>query len=114
MDTVSAGPSPKIFKESLLQLMSQGPPAPAMGPLPSLSWPPEPLDQTSGDEDSILGGLKSKDKSPPSDGQERRAASLASLKLICESPVFANHLESLLAGLDAQGNTPLMASVCWR
>ena len=82
--------------------------------IPSLSWPPEPLDPTSGDEDSLTGGMKSKEKAPLSDGQERRAASLASLKLICESPVFSNHLESLLAGLDAQGNTPFMASVVHR
>ena len=96
--------------------MEDGAPGvPPPSSIPSLSWPPEPLDPTSGDEDSILGGMKtSKDKAPLSDGQERRAASLASLKLICESPVFANHLESLLAGLDAQGNTPFMASVCWR
>lgn len=79
--------------------------------IPSLSWPPEPL-ETSGDEDSLMGG-KSKDK-PMSDGQERRAAALAALKLICESPVFSPQLESLLAGLDAQGNTPFMASVVHR
>jgi len=86
---------------------------PAVAQIPSLSWPPEPLDPTSGDEDSIL-GVKSKEKAPVSDGQERRTAALGSLKLICESPVFANHLESLLAGLDAQGNTPFMGSVCHR
>ena len=90
------------------------PPPGTVSSIPSLSWPPEPLDPTSGDEDSLMGGMKGKDKAPLSDGQERRVASLASLKLICESPVFTNHLESLLAGLDAQGNTPFMASVVHR
>ena len=79
------------------------PPPGSVASIPSLSWPPEPLDPTSGDEDSILGTIKSKQEKPLSDGQERRAAALASLKLICESSVFTNHLESLLAGLDAQG-----------
>ena len=87
------------------------PPPGSVSSIPSLSWPPEPLDP---DEDSILGGMKTKQDKPLSDGQERRAAALAGLKLICESPVFTNHLESLLAGLDAQGNTPLMASVVHR
>ena len=36
------------------------------------------------------------------DSIERRAAALAALKLVCESSVLAPHLESLLAGLDAQ------------
>merc|ERR1719186_2213937 len=82
--------------------------------IPSLSWPPEPLDPTSGDEDSLLGLAKSKEKLPVTDGQERRTAALAALKLICESPVFQPHLESLLAGLNAQGNTPFMASIVHR
>merc|ERR1719334_1486263 len=86
---------------------------PTVAQIPSLSWPPEPLDPTSGDEDSIL-GVKSKEKMPVSDGQERRKAALEALKLICNSPVFSNHLESLLAGLDAQGNTPFMGSVVHR
>jgi len=31
------------------------------------------------------------------EGEERRANSLATLKLICDSPVFGPHLEALLA-----------------
>merc|ERR1719494_208298 len=88
---------------------------PAVAQLPSLSWPPEPLDPTSGDEDSLGAGPgKTKEKPPVSSGEERRAASLAALKLLCQSSVFTPHLEALLSGLDAQGNTPLMASVVHR
>merc|ERR1719402_383313 len=94
--------------------MDEGGSVPTGAAIPSLSWPPEPLDPTSGDEDSLLGLAKTKEKTPVTDGQERRTAALAALKLICESPVFQPHLESLLAGLDAQGNTPFMASVVHR
>ena len=45
---------------------------------------------------------------------EKRASGLATLKLICESSVFAPHLEALLAMQDAQGNTPFMAAVANR
>ena len=48
------------------------------------------------------------------DAVERRANALASLKLICESPVFFPHLELLLATQDSQGNTPFMASIANR
>ena len=44
----------------------------------------------------------------------RRSASLASLKLICDSAVFGPHLEALLAAQDARGNTPFMAAVACR
>lgn len=97
-----------------MEVADGGGAVPVVGQIPSLSWPPEPLDPTSGDEDTLLDGGKNKDKAPVSDGQERRAAALASLKLICESVVFTPHLEALLAGLDAQGNTPFMASVVHR
>ncbi len=48
------------------------------------------------------------------EAQERRANSLSALKLICDSPVFAPHLEALLVTQDAHGNTPLMAAISER
>ena len=47
-------------------------------------------------------GVVGKDSKPPSDNVERRSNALAVLKLICESQVFAPHLEALLAMQDAQ------------
>ena len=44
----------------------------------------------------------SKESKPPLDNVERRSNALAALKLICESQVFAPHLEALLAMQDAQ------------
>jgi len=43
-----------------------------------------------------------KETKPPLDNVERRSNALAGLKLICESQVFAPHLEALLAMQDAQ------------
>ena len=112
LDPMSGGPgdiSPPSMEAEV------GAAVPAVAQLPSLSWPPEPLDPTSGDEDSLGAGPgKTKEKPPVSSGEERRAASLAALKLLCQSSVFTPHLEALLSGLDAQGNTPLMASVVHR
>ena len=90
--------------------------APPGASIPSLAWPPpEPMDPTSADDDGLLGlGSNSKDKFTGNEEQEKRKASLSALKVVCESPMFAPHLEYLLAGLDAQGNTPFMASVCHR
>ena len=87
---------------------------PAGAPIPSLAWPPEPMDPTA-EEDGLLGiGSNSKEKPSVNEDLEKRKSSLSALKLICESTVFGPHLEYLLAGLDAQGNTPFMASVCHR
>ena len=112
LDPMSGGPgdiSPPSMEAEV------GAAVPAVAQLPSLSWPPEPLDPTSGDEDSLGAGPgKTKEKPPVSGGEERRAASLAALKLICSSSLFVPHLEALLSGLDSQGNTPLMASVVHR
>ena len=47
-------------------------------------------------------GTASKESKPPLDNVERRSNALAALKLICESQVFAPHLEALLAMQDAQ------------
>ena len=46
-------------------------------------------------------GKASKESKPPLDNVERRSNALAALKLICESQVFAPHLEALLAMQDA-------------
>jgi hypothetical protein len=43
-----------------------------------------------------------KDSKPAMDNVERRSNALAALKLVCESQVFAPHLEALLAMQDAQ------------
>ena len=51
---------------------------------------------------------------PLAEAHGRRTASLASLKLICDSAVFGPHLEALLAAQDARGNTPFMAAVACR
>ena len=74
--------------------------------------PAEPMDTASDDD-------KNKQQQPPppayaSEGQERRANSLAAIKLICHSSVFSPHLEALLALCDAQGNTPFMAAIAAR
>ena len=52
--------------------------------------------------------------SSAAESQDRRSASLSSLKCVCDSAVFGPHLEALLAAQDARGNTPFMAAVACR
>ena len=61
-----------------------------------------------------LGAIPKTEKTQAQENQDRRAASLSALKLICDSTVFAPHLEALLAAQDARGNTPFMAAVACR
>lgn len=90
-------------------------------PIPTLSWPPETFDQTSGDEDSLMGltnnsGSKSGGSGMVAvcDPTERRTNALAALKAMCESAVLAPHLPHLLSTKDGQGQTPFMLAVSSR
>ncbi|XP_034947480.1 E3 ubiquitin-protein ligase hyd isoform X2 [Chelonus insularis] len=97
-------------------------------PIPPLSWPPE-LDNTSGEEDSLLsigaasismmnktgaGSNPSNNNTYITDSSERRNNALLILKYMCESTVLAPHLKELLMAKDAQGQTPLMLAVSVR
>uniref|UniRef100_A0A0K2U4A3 E3 ubiquitin-protein ligase UBR5 n=1 Tax=Lepeophtheirus salmonis TaxID=72036 RepID=A0A0K2U4A3_LEPSM len=92
--------------------------------LPNLAWPSDSLEAASGDDDSLLSLANSSNKSLAShqkepkvvtnENVERRANALSILKTICGSPVLFPHLESMLSMQDAQGNTPLMASIANR
>ncbi|XP_073983563.1 E3 ubiquitin-protein ligase hyd isoform X3 [Rhodnius prolixus] len=108
-----------------------------------LGWPPDPfMEPTSGDEDSIMTGLPSRDtasaggpaagiansqqptststplKAPPlpqlPDPAERRVNALMALRLLCESPALQPHLPTLLMAKDGQGQTPFMLAVACR
>ncbi|XP_058797650.1 E3 ubiquitin-protein ligase hyd isoform X2 [Phymastichus coffea] len=103
--------------------------APIEEPIPTLSWPPEAFDNTSGEEDSLLGigasSISMMNKSGSFVGSaanntyiidlvERRNNALLILKYMCESTVLAPHLKELLSARDAQSQTPLMLSVSVR
>ncbi|OXU30332.1 hypothetical protein TSAR_012971 [Trichomalopsis sarcophagae] len=99
--------------------------APIEEPIPTLSWPPEAFDNTSGEEDSLLGigstSISMMNKSASAvnntyiiDSVERRNNALLILKFMCESPVLGPHLKELLSARDAQGQTPLMLAVSVR
>ncbi|XP_066902270.1 E3 ubiquitin-protein ligase hyd isoform X4 [Halyomorpha halys] len=85
-----------------------------------LGWPPDPfLETASGDEDSLMVGLREGLKAPPPppvlpDPAERRTNALIALKILCESPALHPHLPQLLQAKDAQGQTPFMLSVACR
>ncbi|KAK7870183.1 hypothetical protein R5R35_012737 [Gryllus longicercus] len=100
-------------------------------PIPTLSWPPESFDPTSGDEDSLmgLGGPSAPSNKPSASGSgasaapsnacvldpaERKNNALISLRLLCESTVLSPHLVTLLGAKDAQGQTPFMLAVASR
>ncbi|KAG8228758.1 hypothetical protein J437_LFUL008199 [Ladona fulva] len=104
--------------------------------IPTLSWPPEAFDPTSGDEDSLMGlaatptgpSSSSAASSKPTtsgvggssssyyvvDPSERKNNALAALRLLCDSPVLYPHLKELLSAKDAQGQTPFMLAVLIR
>lgn len=70
-------------------------------PIPTLSWPPETFDPTSGDEDSLMGlgaGATSKNQGNLIvDPTERRNNALQALQAMCESPVMAPYLKDILS-----------------
>nr|XP_031849236.1 E3 ubiquitin-protein ligase UBR5 [Nomia melanderi] len=101
--------------------------APIEEPIPTLSWPPEAFDNTSGEEDSLLSigaaSISMMNKSGVGttsnntyiiDSVERRNNALLILKYMCESNVLVPHLKELLMAKDAQGQTPLMLAVSVR
>ncbi|XP_043261279.1 E3 ubiquitin-protein ligase UBR5 isoform X2 [Colletes gigas] len=101
--------------------------APIEEPIPTLSWPPEAFDNTSGEEDSLLSigaaSISMMNKSGVGatsnntyiiDSVERRSNALLILKYMCESNILAPHLKELLTAKDAQGQTPLMLAVSVR
>nr|CAD7394223.1 unnamed protein product [Timema cristinae] len=99
-------------------------------PIPTLSWPPETFDPTSGDEDSLMGlGASSTPNTKPTisgcgvggsnniyvvDPVERKNNALQALKLMCESSALQPHLKDMLSAKDAQGQTPFMLAVLCR
>ncbi|KAG7207185.1 hypothetical protein KM043_008872 [Ampulex compressa] len=101
--------------------------APIEEPIPTLSWPPEAFDNTSGEEDSLLSigaaSISMMNKSSVGatsnntyiiDSVERRNNALLILKYMCENAILAPYLKELLTAKDAQGQTPLMLAVSVR
>ncbi|XP_070159750.1 E3 ubiquitin-protein ligase UBR5 isoform X2 [Polyergus mexicanus] len=101
--------------------------APIEEPIPTLSWPPEAFDNTSGEEDSLLSigaaSISMMNKSNIGatsnntyiiDSVERRHNALLILKYMCENNILLPHLKELLTAKDAQGQTPLMLAVSVR
>jgi E3 ubiquitin-protein ligase EDD1 len=98
--------------------------------IPTLSWPPETFDPTSGDEDSLMGiGVSGTPVTKPTtsssvsgvasnsyvvDPTERKNNALMALQLLCESSVLSPHLKEMLVAKDAQGLTPFMLAVTSR
>ncbi|XP_054724980.1 E3 ubiquitin-protein ligase UBR5-like isoform X2 [Uloborus diversus] len=76
--------------------------------IPTLAWPPEPSDATTGSM-SPLGSLAT-----PPESTERKSAALSILWNLCESPVLKPFLKDLLTARDAQGCTPFMSAVSGR
>ncbi|GBL96595.1 E3 ubiquitin-protein ligase UBR5 [Araneus ventricosus] len=76
--------------------------------IPSLGWPPEPVDSAAGSM-SPLGSL-----SNSLEPSERKNAALNILLNLCESPVLKPFLKDLLTARDAQGCTPFMSAVTGR
>lgn len=78
-------------------------------PIPTLSWPPESFDPTSGDEDSLMGlGAGASAKGVANsvvqgngtlviDPTERRNNAIQSLQSMCDAPVLAPYLKELLS-----------------
>lgn len=69
-------------------------------PIPTLSWPPESFDPTSGDEDSLMGlgaGATSKNVNLVIDPTERRNNALQALQAMCECQAMAPYLKELLS-----------------
>ncbi|XP_012151178.2 E3 ubiquitin-protein ligase hyd isoform X2 [Megachile rotundata] len=117
------------IERELVSNTVDGPSAPIEEPIPTLSWPPEAFDNTSGEEDSLLSigaaSISMMNKSGEGvgatsnntyiiDSVERRNNALLILKYMCESSVLAPHLKELLTAKDVQGQTPLMLAVSVR
>ncbi|CAK9828628.1 E3 ubiquitin-protein ligase hyd [Anthophora retusa] len=115
------------IERELVSNTVDGPSAPIEEPIPTLSWPPEAFDNTSGEEDSLLSigaasiSMMNKSGVGPTanntyiiDSVERRNNALLILKYMCESSVLAPHLKELLTAKDIQGQTPLMLAVSVR
>ncbi|XP_076757311.1 E3 ubiquitin-protein ligase hyd isoform X2 [Xylocopa sonorina] len=115
------------IERKLVSNTVDGPSAPIEEPIPTLSWPPEAFDNTSGEEDSLLSigtaSISMMNKSGVGitsnntyiiDSVERRNNALLILKYMCESSVLAPHLKELLTAKDIQGQTPLMLAVSVR
>lgn len=78
-------------------------------PIPTLSWPPESFDPTSGDEDSLMGlGASASAKGVTSsvvqgngtlviDPTERRNNAIQALQAMCDAPVLTPYLKELLS-----------------
>lgn len=77
--------------------------------IPTLSWPPESFDPTSGDEDSLMGlGAGASAKGVVSavaqgngtlviDPTERRNNAIQALQAMCDAPALAPYLKDLLS-----------------
>ena len=90
--------------------------------IPTLNWPPEPLNSTeivhgedqAGASSSSCGPAKINQITAVSDPVERRTNALAALKAITECSALNSHLQALLSARDAQGYTPFMQAVAVR
>ncbi|TGZ52597.1 Uncharacterized protein DBV15_10853 [Temnothorax longispinosus] len=89
----------QVIERELVSNTVDGTSAPIEEPIPTLSWPPEAFDNTSGEEDNSV---------------ERRHNALLILKYMCENNILTPHLRELLTAKDAQGQTPLMLAVSVR
>ncbi|XP_032678676.1 E3 ubiquitin-protein ligase UBR5 isoform X6 [Odontomachus brunneus] len=117
----------QVIERELVSNTVDGASAPIEEPIPTLSWPPEAFDNTSGEEDSLLSigaaSISMMNKSGVGaassntyiiDSVERRHNALLILKYMCESIILAPHMRELLTAKDAQGQTPLMLAVSVR
>ncbi|XP_067216708.1 E3 ubiquitin-protein ligase UBR5 isoform X3 [Linepithema humile] len=117
----------QVIERELVSNAVDGTSAPIEEPIPTLSWPPEAFDNTSGEEDSLLSigaaSISMMNKSNVGatsnntyiiDSVERRHNALLILKYMCESNILTSHLRELLTAKDAQGQTPLMLAVSVR
>ncbi|XP_020295718.1 E3 ubiquitin-protein ligase UBR5 isoform X3 [Pseudomyrmex gracilis] len=117
----------QVIEREIVSNTVDGTSAPIEEPIPTLSWPPEAFDNTSGEEDSLLSigaaSISMMNKSGVgttsnntyiTDSIERRHNALLILKYMCESNILSPHLRELLTAKDAQGQTPLMLAVSVR
>ncbi|XP_071568460.1 E3 ubiquitin-protein ligase UBR5 isoform X1 [Temnothorax nylanderi] len=117
----------QVIERELVSNTVDGTSAPIEEPIPTLSWPPEAFDNTSGEEDSLLSigaaSISMMNKSGIGttsnntyiiDSVERRHNALLILKYMCENNILTPHLRELLTAKDAQGQTPLMLAVSVR
>ncbi|XP_025994709.1 E3 ubiquitin-protein ligase hyd isoform X3 [Solenopsis invicta] len=117
----------QVNERELVSNTVDGTSAPIEEPIPTLSWPPEAFDNTSGEEDSLLSigaaSISMMNKSGVAatsnntyiiDSAERQQNAWVILRYMCENNILTPYLRELLTAKDAQGQTPLMLAVSVR